>query len=233
MVIGTLDRPVETIPKLQPGDCLTRDEFERRYRAMPECKKAELIEGVVYMPSPARLKRHGQPHQHLIGWLAAYEATTPGVIGAVSATNRLDLENEPQPDSVLFIDPECGGQAWISADDYLTGPPEFAAEVSGSTVAVDRGPKLRTFRRHGVLEYLIWRVQDQIIEWNILRGGAYEHLQPQSGGILRSEAFPGLWLDAEALMRGDLAGVLEVLRQGIASDEHQAFVQKLQSQKTK
>ena len=46
------NRPATT-PPLEPGDRLSRAEFERRYVAMPHVKKAELIEGVVYMPSPS------------------------------------------------------------------------------------------------------------------------------------------------------------------------------------
>src|SRR5262249_1443258 len=90
------------IPPLEPGDQLTRAEFERRYEAMPNLKKAELIEGVVYMPSPVRVRRHGRPSRHFSGWLAAYEAATPGVLGADNTTTRLDLDNDPQPDALLF-----------------------------------------------------------------------------------------------------------------------------------
>src|SRR5450755_3594725 len=109
----------ETVSVLEPGDRLTRDEFERRYEGMPEIKKAELIEGVVYMPSPVRLRRHGRPHFRLIAWLGAYEAETPSVIGGDNTTARLDMDNEPQPDAMLLLDPACGGQAIISADDYV------------------------------------------------------------------------------------------------------------------
>ena len=49
------------VPPLENGDRLTRDEFERRYEAMPHLKKAELIEGVVYVPSPVRYRHHGAP----------------------------------------------------------------------------------------------------------------------------------------------------------------------------
>lgn len=34
---------------LENGDRLSRFEFEHRYQAMPELKKAELVEGVVYI----------------------------------------------------------------------------------------------------------------------------------------------------------------------------------------
>src|SRR5271165_685729 len=103
----------DMIPTLNEGDHLTREEFERRYDAMPHLKKAELIEGVVYIPSPVRHRRHSQPHFRLIGWLGTYEGATPGVLGGDNGTVRLDLDNEPQPDAFLLIDPTRGGQCRI------------------------------------------------------------------------------------------------------------------------
>ena len=120
----------EQIPPLEPGDWLTRDEFERRYEGMPQGIKAELLEGVVHMPSLTRLRRHGRPHSYLITWLGYYESATPGVEAGDTSTTRLDMDNEPQPDAVLLIDPACGGQAHISADDYIEDAPEFVAEVA-------------------------------------------------------------------------------------------------------
>src|SRR5262249_45336818 len=98
-------------PSLETGDHLTRAEFERRYEAMPPLKKAELIEGVVYMPSPVRWNQHAAPHADLIAWLVVYRASTPGVHAGDNGTIRLDMENEPQPDASLFIHPDRGGQA--------------------------------------------------------------------------------------------------------------------------
>src|SRR5688572_22284415 len=115
------------VPPLEPGDRLTRAEFERRYRAMPQLKKAELIEGIVYMPSPVRLMRHGGPHADLVCWLSLYKSATPGVLVGDNSTARLDLDNEPQPDALLMIAPEFGGQARIS-EDYVEGAPELVAE---------------------------------------------------------------------------------------------------------
>jgi hypothetical protein len=73
---------------------LTRPEFERRYEAMPETKKAELVEGVVYLPSPVSFS-HGRPHFMLTNWLGQFELGTPGVAGADNCTVHLDLDNEP------------------------------------------------------------------------------------------------------------------------------------------
>src|SRR5262249_56577124 len=113
------------VPPLEPGDRLTREEFERRYDAMPGLKKAELIEGVVYMPSPVRLQRHSHPHTRLVTWLGTYETDTPGVEAGDNGSIRLDLDDEPQPDGYLIIRPDRGGQARISADDYIEGAPEL------------------------------------------------------------------------------------------------------------
>ena len=123
------------IPPLEPDDRLSRAEFERRYHAMPNLKKAELIEGVVYIPSPVRVRRHGGPHFDLITWLGTYKALTPGITGADNASVRLDLDNEPQPDVVLFIDPANGGQARITDEDYLDSAPELVAEIAASRPA--------------------------------------------------------------------------------------------------
>jgi Uma2 family endonuclease len=226
----TKQRPAgapEEVPPLEPGDRLTRDEFERRYEAMPELKKAELIEGVVYMPSPVRQRHHGRPHLHLATWLGNYEAATPGVEGGDNSTARLDLDNTPQPDLVLFVDPARGGHARISADDYIEGGPELVAEVAASSASYDLHTKLEVYRRNGVKEYIVWRVRDRQIDWFVLRGVRFEQMPPSPDGVLRSEAFPGLWLVAEALLSGDLARVLAVVQQGTASPEHAAFVARL------
>jgi hypothetical protein len=214
-------------PPLETGQPLTRDEFERRYEAMDHLKKAELIEGVVHVPSPVRHDQHGLPHLHLILWLGNYYLNTPGALASTDATVRLDETNEPQPDAVLFIRPECGGQAHVGAEGYIEGAPELAAQVAASTTALDLGPRREAYRRTGVKEYVVWRVADAAMDWFVLRGDRYEAL-PLTGGVYRSETFPGLWLDAAAMVRGDLQTVQRVLQEGLASAEHAAFVARLQ-----
>ena len=217
----------EPTPPLEPGDRLTRPEFERRYDAMPHLRKAELIEGVVHIPSPVRYRRHGRPHALLMGWLIHYEAATPGVETADNSTARLDLDNEPQPDAVLLIDPARGGQARISEDDYIENAPELVVEVASSSVSIDLTTKLHVYRRNGVREYVVWRVLDRAVDWFVLRNGQYERLGPDAEGLLCSETFPGLWLDVPALLRGDVAGVLAAVQRGLTSLEHNAFVVRL------
>lgn len=117
-----------TIPPLENGDKLTRAEFERRYHAMPNLKKAELIEGIVYVASPLRIKSHGEPPSYIIAWLGVYKAATPGVGLADNTTVIIDADNEPQPDAILRI--EVGGQSRINQNDYLEGAPELIVEVA-------------------------------------------------------------------------------------------------------
>lgn len=217
------DRP----PSLANGDHLTREEFECRYAAMPGVKKAELVEGVVHMPTPVRSENHSDPHFDLVTWLGAYRAASGGVRGGDNATVRLDLDNEPQPDALLRIDPELGGQARIDEDDYLEGAPELVAEVAASSASYDLHEKLNVYRRNGVQEYVVWRVQDRALDWFVLRHGEYVRMELDAAGLYRSDVFPGLWLDAAALVRGDLATVLQRLQEGLASEEHMEFVKRL------
>ena len=210
-------------PPLNNGDRLTRVEFERIYAAHPEIKKAELIEGVVYMPSPARHRQHGKPHFHSIGWLGVYSAATPGVEGSDNATLRLDFENEPQPDALLFLPPEFSGGASVGEDGYLEGVPELILEVSASSASYDLNQKKRAYARNGVPEYIVYLDYEQRVVWHVLRAGVYEEQQADEVGVLKSERFPGLWLQPDALLAGDLSRVLETLQQGLASQEHKAF----------
>jgi Uma2 family endonuclease len=220
------------IPPLKDGDRLTRAEFERRYMAMPDLKKAELIEGVVHVASPVRQRFHGRQHSHLNFWLCAYEGRTPGVEVSDNSTIRLDLKNMPQPDCLLFVQPEHGGRVRIDADGYIEGAPDLVAEVAASTTGYDLGTKLEAFRRNGVREYVVWRVFDRRIDWFVNRENGFELLLPDADGIQRSTVYPGLWLDPAALVRGDVNAVLAVVQRGLGSREHQEFVGRLAEEKT-
>jgi hypothetical protein len=214
-------------PPLESGDRMTREEFERRYAARPDIKKAELIEGVVYVSSPVRAEGHGIEHAAMMTWLGTYWSHTPGTQLADNSTTRLDNDNVFQPDGFLMIERHCGGQATIDAEGYVIGGPELAGEIAASSVSIDLHQKLQSYRRNGVREYVVWRVFDAALDWFILRGGSYEPLPPGADGIIRSEAFPGLWLDPAALLALNLPRVLEVVHQGLAAAEHVAFVAKL------
>ena len=214
-------------PPLVAGDYLTRPEFERRYHAHPELKKAELIEGIVYMPSPVRADKHGDPHFDLIALLGVYRMATPGVRGSDNATIRFDLMNEPQPDILLRLDHEVGGNSWIDGDGYLQGAPELIIEIAASSTSYDLHQKKATYARHGVQEYLVFQMNERQVSWFTLCDGVYELLAANPDQILRSQVFPGLWLAVTAFWADDMAAVLGVLQQGLASPQHQAFLAEL------
>ncbi|MBE9216891.1 Uma2 family endonuclease [Plectonema cf. radiosum LEGE 06105] len=222
MTLQSLTKPLLTIPPLESGDKLTRAEFERRYHAMPNLKKAELIEGVVYLASPLRIKSHGEPHAFIMAWLGVYKAQTSNVGFADNSTVRLDADNEPQPDALLRI--ENGGQSRITEDDYVQGAPELIVEIAASSASYDLHEKLKVYRRNQVQEYLVWRVYDSAFDWFKLQEGEYIQLEADNEGIIRSQIFPGLWLDKSALLSGNLAQVLLVLQQGLSTAEHQNFI---------
>lgn len=223
------DEPLPRILPLENGDHLSREEFWRRYEASPEIKKAELLDGIVYVQSPVSLVSHGEPHANLVTWFGIYDAFTPGVDGGVNSTVILDSHNVPQPDGVLLIDPKCDGQVVIDKDGYIIGAPEMVLEISATRASIDMHDKLQAYRRNGVQEYIVWRAFDQEVDWFYWVQGMYQRLIPDAEGILKSKVFPGLWLDAPALLGGDLPKVHEVLHRGLASPEHAAFVAKLQA----
>jgi Uma2 family endonuclease len=181
------------------------------------------------MPAALRFKSHGQPHGWIMTWLGTYEAMTPGVALGVEPTVRLDLDNEPQPDAVLLITPEAGGQAQLSEDDYIEGAPELVVEIAASSVGIDLHAKKQAYRRNGVKEYIVWQVFDHKISWFYLEQGEYLDLPVDADGIIQSRIFPGLWLAVSELLAGNMQHVLAVLQEGVQSAEHGAFIQKLAS----
>lgn len=220
----------ETIPELEAGDHLTRREFHRRYEAMPNLKKAELIEGIVYMSSPVR-RKHGKFSVQMTLWLATFSITTPGTEVADNTTTILDEDNEPQLDVYLRIEEDYDGQSWPDENDYITGAPELVVEVASSSASYDLHDKKTVYRRNGVKEYIVWRVKDQQVDWFTLQEGAFVKLTPDADGIIESTVFPGLRLAVQSLLRGDMQTVLAELQKGIGSPAHKAFVELLQSKK--
>jgi Uma2 family endonuclease len=216
----------EGIPPLQAGEQLSRAEFERRYHAMPHLKKAELLEGVVIMPSPVH-DIHARPHALVVAWLSAYRVATP-VDLLIEVTVRLDEANEPQPDALLRIPPEAGGRSRISADNYIEGAPELVVEVAVSSTTHDLREKQHVYCRCGVQEYVVWEVQRNTLHWFQRQQGTYVPLLPGDDGIMRSVVFPGLHLHPAALLTYDWQATVDAVQQGVHTPEHRAFVARLQ-----
>jgi Uma2 family endonuclease len=211
---------------LESGDSLGAVEFMRRYEVMPDVKKAELVEGTVYMPSPVRAA-HAAPDTLIQTWLGLYAVRTPGTQAAGNATVWLGPKNVPQPDALLRILPEGGGRTRLDAAGYILGPPELIVEVAASSAAIDLHGKLRAYRRAGVREYLVWRPLEHQFDWFVLDQNEYRSNAPASPGVLRSPHFPGLALAVEALLNDDWGKVLDVLQSSLKDPAHAAFVTQL------
>lgn len=139
--------------------------------------------------------------------------------------------NVPQPDSYLRILPSHGGQS-RDYGDYNAGSPEFALEVSASTVSRDLGVKLELYRSQGVREYLTIVLRPRQVIWRQLVRGRYREIVPDEDGILRSRVFPGLWLDPSAI-RNPRKSPRTALERGLNSPEHAAFARKLAAKRRK
>lgn len=211
------------LPPLENGDHLTRAEFERRYAAQPHLKKAELIEGVVYVPSPVSLT-HSRLHAAVMAWLGTYWAATPGLELLDNATVILDRENEVQPDAALCI--VKGGQT-RPRGNYLQGAPELIVEVAATSAAYDLHEKLRVYRRSGVREYVVLLAQERQTIWHRLNEGRYDIVTADEDGVIRSEVFPGLHFRPDLFWADDMAGLLSALQAGLATPEHHSFAESL------
>jgi Uma2 family endonuclease len=220
--------PAKELPPLETGDHLDQPTFHARYEAMPPQTRAELIGGVVYMPSPV-YALHAEYHPEVIGWLFFYKTFTPGLRLLDNVSVALAEDGEVQPDACLLIRPERGGQT-REQDGYFHGAPELVVEVASSSVSYDLHSKKREYERAGVLEYVVLLVREPQVLWFALRDGRFEALPPGEDGIYRSAVFPGLWLDPAALLRLDSAAVLQVLQRGLASPEHEVFARRMQGE---
>jgi Uma2 family endonuclease len=198
-------------PILESGDRLTRAEFHRRYCARPDIKKAELVEGVVYVASPVRQDGHGSEHAIVLLWLGTYAARHPGLDVGDNSTVFLDAENEVQPDAFLFWRSGTPFGARLTADGYVEGAPPLVVEIAASSASYDLHDKLRAYRRNGVWEYIVWRTQDGAIDWFRLHEDEYRRVEPDVNGVIESRVFPGLRLNVPAMLAGDRAAVLATL----------------------
>ncbi|MFI5461274.1 MAG: Uma2 family endonuclease [Isosphaerales bacterium] len=217
---------LKTLPPLEAGQHLEQPTFHDRYEAMPPDTRAELVGGVVYMPSPLS-GDHGEEHSNVSGWLFHYRRFTPGVRSPNDTTVKLDPQGEPQPDCQLRIPAELGGQTYVDDEGYIAGAPELVVEVARSSRYYDLKQKKADYERAGVREYVVVELDPNRIHWFIRRGTRFAVLRPGPDGIYRSRVFPGLWLDPKALYAEDLDRLIQVLEQGLATREHAAFVARL------
>jgi len=160
------------------------------------------------MASPTRVTLHGGPQGRILGWLTVYSAAHPEVYPCGPCSLILDGRNEPEPDAVLFVKSEFGGQTRLSAEDYIVGAPELVVEISASSVSIDLGAKMTAYARNGVREYIVWQTFDAVITWFSLQDGDFVPIPPDGNGVVHSLVFPGLALDVGAMLAGDMKKVL-------------------------
>lgn len=224
--MSTLDRPERRlVPPLVAGERLDQRTFHERYEAMPPETRAELIGGIVHMPSPLR-SDHGEIDEAVGYWLSHYRRFTPGLSSPRNASTILTEDSEVQPDCQLRIQRELGGQTRL-ADGYVIGAPELVVEVAGASRRLDLGQKKDDYERAGVVEYLVVTLEPGEIVWFVRRAGRFARLDAGPDGLFRSAVFPGLWLDPAALFAGDLNALSAALERGLATPEHAAFVDRL------
>jgi Uma2 family endonuclease len=206
------------------GEQMTREEFLRRWDALPALKNAELIEGIVYVASHVSIE-HGEFDALIGAWLTLYAWSTPGCRTGHNSTWAM-LGSAPQPDVYLALTPERGGQSRRSGE-YGSGAPELAVEICVTNTEIDFGPKLALYQRAGVREYITVESFTKRIVWRVVQDGSYREIAAEPDGSLRSIVFPGLWLHTSAFWERDGAAITALLQQGLASEEHAAFVAKL------
>jgi Uma2 family endonuclease len=224
--MSTAERPkARTLPPLVAGQRLDQPTFHERYEAMPPQTWAELVGGIVYMPSPLG-NEHGGTDETVSCWLGYYRRFTKGLVAGKNVTTILGESAETQPDSQLRIREELGGQTLL-VEGYVTGAPELIIEIARSSRAYDLGAKKAEYERAGVLEYLVVELDPNRIHWFVRRGDHFEDLPPDDDGLFRSRVFPGLWLDPHALYDDDLDRLAEVVEQGLATPQHADFVTQL------
>jgi Uma2 family endonuclease len=199
-VVATRELPFEN------GDVMSREEFHRLYSQCEGLEHVELIEGVVYLPSPIRSEGHGQEQRLIIKWLEAYVSTRDGIDWHPPSSVLLDDKNEPEPDVMLFRENRAKYD-----DGYLASAPELIVEIAASSAARDLHQKKRAYERNGVREYIVWRTKDGAIDWFRLVDGKYEVVEPDAKGIIESAEFPGLRLDVRAMLAKDRKKVLAAL----------------------
>ncbi|HTN76398.1 MAG TPA: Uma2 family endonuclease, partial [Pirellulaceae bacterium] len=164
-------------------------------------------------------------------WLDEYAEATPGTDVLANVTNILGPDSQPQPDICLIVDSDCGGQTTIDKDDFLVGPVELAVEISYSSESIDLNAKLLDYEKAGVGEYLVVALRRNEVFWFARKRNKFQPLPVGKDGILHSGMFPGLWLDPAALLERERQQLLTVLRAGLESPAHQAFVGKLAKKK--
>lgn len=212
-------------PPLNSGDRLSRAEFLRRYGQYPETKKAELVEGVVIVGSPVH-KQHSIPHFRFSTVLGVYCAGTPGILAGDNQSVILDQENELQPDLCVWVSEERRAKSEESEKGPLIGAPDLVVEVAASSASQELHSKLNVYLRSRVREYLVLLAYERETRFFRLVDGEFRAVQPDDAGVFRSQVLPGFRFRSDWFWQGRISELLELAREGLASQEHRDFAAK-------
>jgi Uma2 family endonuclease len=173
---------------------MTAEEF---FRGAPEDRKAELIDGVMIMPSPP-FDPHERLQNFLLTLLRVYvEELELGEVRGSRTPVELGIDQVPEPD-VLFVAKQ---RAHIIQNKGILGAPDLVIEIlSAGTAHRDRGRKFRAYERAGVGElWLIDPYGPTGTKFYHLRNGRFSLVRPDKNGILRSAVVSGFWINVNWL----------------------------------
>jgi Uma2 family endonuclease len=193
-------------------DLVTVEQFRR---LVEDGQKADLIDGVIYMASPASLRSN-----ELTGFvesLLRYFVAARDLGGRVFVTRFAFEVNEyrsPEPD-VAYVRPE---RAHLLTDSGMQGGPDIAVEVvSRDSRTRDYGEKKSLYEDAGVAEYWIIDPLQRRVEFHILRSGRYELAALEANRIFRSTVIPGFWIDVNWILADPLPNGYRCLQEVLAS----------------
>ena len=186
-------------PKRAADDLVTVDEF---YSLVPDGRKADLIDGVIYMASPDSHRANkltGFVYRLLQEFLEAR-----GIGGDVVFSRyafRLSEFSAPEPD-VAYVRSERVG---LMEEGGMRGGPDIAVEVvSRESRRRDYDDKRRLYEEAAIPEYWIIDPIQERVEFLVLEEGRYQLVPLEENRLFRSRALPGFWIDVDWLLADPL-----------------------------
>lgn len=181
--------------------------FEEFCRIVREDQKADLINGVIYMPSP-----ENTDDNELFIWLVTLmnlfvRRKKLGQIYGSRVAFRLAEKHGPEPD-IAFVRTENMERVTRGG---VEGPADLAIEiVSPDSVERDYYLKRELYELYRIPEYWIIDEMDQTVTLLRLKQAKYREVRPQKGEM-HSQVLTGFWLRPEWLWQQPRPDEIETL----------------------